>query len=106
MHPVLTAKSLMKASCIKSKTVTVLERAKRGMGFANLTDLRIENLIGAKDRVNKIELALQAELIHKLTSKNDKYCPKALVKSVIKLVGYSERLSTELKGKFNDWLRD
>ena len=81
-----------------------LERAKPELGLRNLSDLSLENLIGAKDKVSKFELALQAELIHKLTSRNDKYCPKLLVKSVIKLIGYAERLPTELKEKFNSWL--
>ena len=83
-----------------------LEKAKREMGLSNLTDLSLENMIGAKDMVNKIELALQAELIHRLTSKNDKYCPRVLVKTVVKFIGYSERLKPELKGKFDDWLKE
>ena len=44
------------------------EKAKREIGLSNLTDLSIENLIRAKDKLSKVELALQAELIHKLTS--------------------------------------
>ena len=83
-----------------------LEKAKRLLGLTNLTDLSLENLIGAKDRVNKIELALQAELIHKLTSKNETYCPIALVRTVVRLIGYSERLDTELKDKISNWLRN
>ena len=82
-----------------------LEKAKLELGLRNLTDLSIENLIGAKDELSKIELALQAELIHKLTSRKERYCPKGLVRSVIKLIGYSERLSIELKIKFDEWLR-
>ena len=83
-----------------------LERVKGLLGLGNLTDLSIENLIGAKDKVSKIELTIQAELIHRLTSTNIKYCPKELVKRVIKYIGYSERLSPELKARFDDVLRN
>ena len=83
-----------------------LERVKRELGLSNLSDLSMENLIGAKDKVNKIELALQAELIHKLTSSNESYCPIALVRRVVKIIGYSERLGIQLKARFNDWLKD
>ena len=93
--------------CPKARTSWLeLEKAKRELGLANLSDLSIENLLGAKDKVNKIELALQAELIHKLTSRNDSYCPIALVRMVVKVIGYSERLGIELKAKFNEWLGD
>ena len=76
------------------------------MGLSNLTDLSIENLIGAKDKVSKVELALQAELIHRLTSRGVTYQPRELVKVVIKYVGYNERLSISVKEKFDDWLRN
>ena len=83
-----------------------LERIKTQLGLGNLTDLSVENLIGAKDKVNKIELTLQAELIHRLTSTNAKYCPTELVKRIIKFIGYSERLSPVLKEKFEEVLRN
>ena len=82
-----------------------LERLKTRLQLRNLSDLSLENIVGAKDQVNKIELALQAELIHRLTSTNMRYCPKDLVKKVVKFVGYSERLSVEHKASFDSLIR-
>ena len=83
-----------------------LEGAKNILGLKTLTDLSIENLIGSKDCTGKIELALQAELIHRLTSRNIAYDPKVMVKVVIKFVSFNERLNETLKGKFDDLLRN
>ena len=83
-----------------------LERAKTRLGLNNLTDLSIENLVGAKDRITKLELALQAELLHRLTSSNARYCPKGMVNKVVKFIGYSETLSKAQKAKFNELLRE
>ena len=82
-----------------------LERLKTRLQLRNLSDLSLENIVGAKDQVNKIELALQAELIHRLTSTNTRYCPKELVKKVVKFIGYSERLSLEQKASFDSLIR-
>ena len=82
-----------------------LERVKGRLNLNILSDLSIENLIGAKDNVTKLELALQAELIHRLTSRNVTYQPKELVKIVIRYIGYSERLDEALKERFNEVLR-
>ena len=71
------------------------------MGLTALTNLRIENLMGAKDKQNKIELALNAELLHKLTSNGDKaYCPLQLVRSTIKVIGHCEKLDSTMKERF------
>ena len=83
-----------------------LERAKTRLGLNNLTDLSIENLVGAKDRITKLELVLQAELLHRLTSSNARYCPKGMVNKVVKFIGYSETLSKAQKAKFNELLRE
>ena len=83
-----------------------LERVKRELNLNVLTDLSIENLIGAKDNVTKIELALQAELIHRLTSTNESFQATGIVRSVVKFVGYSERLTPELKTKFEEAIRN
>ena len=79
-----------------------MERLKSALNLNNLSDLSIENLMGAKDRLSKLEFALQAELIHRLCSLNVKYCPKNLVKMVKKFIGYSERLSIEQKNLFDE----
>ena len=78
-----------------------LERVKITLGLDTLSDLSMENLLGAKDRLNKIELTLQAELVHRLTSTDAKFNPKELVKRIVKFIGYSERLSPEQKERFN-----
>ena len=40
----------------------LLERAKLRLNLQPLSDMSIENLLGAKDRVNRLELTLNAEL--------------------------------------------
>ena len=77
-----------------------LEDIKTRLGLSTLSDLTIENLVGAKDRLNKIELAIQAELIHKLMTKSDGYCPNQLAKAATLLVCSSEILLPGLKEKF------
>ena len=83
----------------------LLEENKRKLGLTTLSDLTIENLMGAKDRVNKIELALQAELILKLTSRGESYCPEQLVRSAIMLVCESESLEAPLKQEYKKFKR-
>ena len=81
-----------------------LEIFKRTIGLTPLTDLSIENLVGAKDQVKKLALALQAELMHKLTSINKITCPKRLVKAAVKFVGQAERINSDLKAKVDNYL--
>ena len=69
-----------------------------------MSDLSIENLLGAKDNLSKIELALNAELLVKLTTRSETYCPNQLVRSAVKLIGYSERLEPNLIEKFKEVL--
>ena len=84
---------------------TLLEENKRKLGLTTLSDLTIENLMGTKDRIGKIELALQAELILKLTSRSESYCPEQLVKSAIMLVCESESLSAAIKQEYKRFKR-
>ena len=87
--------------CQAAKTAwEKLNSFKERVGLRAQVDLTIENVIGAKDPVNKIELALNAELIHKLTSVSEHPSPERLVRSVIKLISYSEYLSIDLKAAF------
>ena len=81
-----------------------LECAKADIGLTSLSDFSIENLVGAKDNLSKIELTLQAELLHRLTSLNKISCPNRLVKAVIKFIGLSEKLEPDLKAKFDSYL--
>ena len=71
-----------------------------------MTDLTIENLVGAKDDVSKLELALQAELILKLSSKSEGYNPEQIVRAAVLLVCNSEALGQETKLKFDSFKRE
>ena len=87
------------------ETWSLLEENKRKLGLNTLSDLSIENLMGAKDRISKIELALQAELILKLTSRGESYCPEQLVRTAIMLVCESEKLDAAVKQEYNKFKR-
>ena len=63
----------------------------------------MENLVGAKDRLGKIELALQAELLLKLSSKGDEYCPGQMVRAAVKLVCNSEKLEDDVRAAYIDY---
>ena len=80
-----------------------LATAKDKLQLNQLTDLTIESIVGLKDRLTKKELALQAEVILKLTSMSESYCPKQLAKAAVLLVLNSEHLNPELKAKLNDY---
>ena len=82
-----------------------LEEAKRYLGLNTLMDRSIESLLGAKGRPNKIELALNAELLLKLTSRGEGYNPEQLVKSVVKLIGSSEKLDQAMREKFKSYVQ-
>ena len=83
-----------------------LERTKQRLNLNALTDLTIENLVGAKDDVSKLELALQAELILKLSSKSEGYNPEQIVRAAVLLVCNSEALGQETKLKFDSFKRE
>ena len=76
-----------------------LENIKQRFSLNTLTDLTAENLVGVKDDVSKLELALQAELLLKIISESEKYTPERLVKSSLKVISYCERLEPEVYGK-------
>ena len=67
--------------------------------------LTIENMLGAGERLDKISLALQAELLLKLSTKSEGYCPQQIVKSAIQLVYNSERVTNEKRELYVNWLR-
>ena len=81
-----------------------VKEAKQALGLQAMTDFSIENLLGAKDRMNKVELAINAEVLHKLTSRGDRYCPDQVVKAALKLISNSEPMAPELKRSFKDLL--
>ena len=80
-----------------------LEEAKTVIGLDNLSDRSINSILGAKGRPNKIELALNAELILKLTTRGEGYDPQQTVRSVVKLIGNSENLEAEIRDKFKSY---
>ena len=80
-----------------------LEVIKDKLSLTTLSDLSLENLVGAKDPLNKLELALQAELMLKLSTKSDGYCPKQVARAATMLVLNSEKLNTTLKEKFEEF---
>ena len=77
-----------------------LEEFKLRLDLSPLTDLSVENLVGAKDDLSKLELALQAEVLLRLSTKGDGYCPMQLVRSAVLLVANSEKLDVETKQRF------
>ena len=76
-----------------------LNEIKVKLGLNPTADLSVDNLVGAKERLNKIELALNAELILKLSTKSDGYCPKQVVKGAVRLIGALEPITVDLREK-------
>ena len=84
-----------------------LEAAKLKLNLKQLSDLSIDNLLGAKDRLSKVELALNAELLHKLAAiGGSEYCPTQMVKMVVKTVGNCEHLKGDLNLLFKELIRE
>ena len=83
-----------------------LGEVRRLLKLKDISDFTIENLIGAKDKLTKIELALQAEVILKLTSRSDGYDPEQLVNSAVKLVLGCEHLKDELRKEYDRYKRN
>ena len=84
----------------------LLDEAKTRLGLQTLPDLSLESLLGIKGNADKIELTLNAELIHKLTTRSEVYCPKNLTMTVIKFVSYAEKLDATESNKFKRLLRE
>ena len=83
-----------------------LENLKVKTGLNRMSDLSIENLLGAKDKITKLELALNAELLMKLSTRSEPYCPQQLAHAALKLISYSERLKPEQRQLFKNALTD
>ena len=80
----------------------LLDAVKIRLGLSQLADHSLENLLGARDKLSKIELALQAELLHKIISKGTGYNPERLVAATVKVISYSERLEPQLGERFKN----
>ena len=84
-----------------------LDEAKIKLNLSPLTDLTIENLVGAGDRLDKLELTLNAELLHRLAASGGKeYCPIQVVKMAIKTIGTCECLEGEQLNRFKELIRE
>ena len=93
------------AECPRAvETWRIANEAKQSLGLHVLTDYSIENLLGTKDRLSKLELAINAEILHKLTSRGEGYCSTQVVKASLKLISNSEKLTPELKRRFDEYL--
>ena len=94
--------------CPKATTAwNELNAAKASLGLKPLSELSIENILGTKDNQSKIELALSAELLHRLAAfGNNDYCPNLMVKMVIRTIGHCEELELELQRRFKEMMRD
>lgn len=82
-----------------------LDEARNMLQVATPSTLTIENILGAGERIDKISLALQAELLLRLSTKSDGYCPQQIAKAATKLVFSSETLSNEKLELYKNWLR-
>ena len=86
---------------------TELNAAKVSLGLNPLSELSIENILGTKDNQSKLELALSAELLHRLAAfGNNDYCQNLMVKMVIRTIGHCEVLEPELQRRFKEMMRD
>ena len=74
-----------------------LEDIKIQAGLTPLTDLTLESIMGVKDNIGKIELALQAELLHRLASTSQPYEPHTIVKAAVKFVNTCEQIHATSK---------
>ena len=84
---------------------SLLAEAKDTLNMNSLSDTSIENVLGAKDDLTKLELTLQAELVLRLSTKGDGYCPRQLVHSVITFIGNVETLNEADKENFKRYKR-
>ena len=92
--------------CPKARETWIkLNEARNLLQLESPATLTLENLVGAGDRLPKLSLALQAEVLLKLSIKSDGYCPQQIVKSAIMVVLNSERLDNEKRELFNNWRR-
>ena len=82
-----------------------LDEAINQLQITRPSTLTIENILGAGERLDKISLALQAELLLKLSSRSEGYCPQQIARSAIQVVFNSEKLSNERRELYKNWAR-
>ena len=89
-------------TCTKAReTWQKLDEIKSVLGLTITSDHSIENLVGAKEPVSNLDLALQAEVILKLSTKGEGYCPSQLARAATLLVCRSEKLKPDIKERFD-----
>ena len=82
-----------------------MNEAKNSLDLTVVNPLTLENILGAGERLDKLDLALQAELLLRLSSKGEGYHPEQVVRSAVSLVFNSERLNDEKMQLFKNWKR-
>ena len=75
------------------------------LGLMPLSALTLENILGANDNLSKLELALNAELVHRLASSKEHPNPDSLVRSIGQFIYHSESLDLDLKVAFKREMR-
>ena len=77
-----------------------LNEVKFKLDLKQLNNISIESILGIDETLNRVELALNAELLHKLTSVgSEEYSVLEIVKSTLKIITNCEPLNPELKEK-------
>ena len=85
------------------KAWETLERYKSRLGLNPMQSINLVEALGVSDYIGKIELALNAELLHKLAAVGGKsYCPTEIVKSVVKTIANGEKLNQDKQNKFRE----
>ena len=82
-----------------------LDEVKSRLGLETMGDRSLEGLLGTTEPLGKLELTLNAELLHRLAS-SKKYVPMQLVNSVVKFISSCETLGTEISNKFKEIIRE
>ena len=92
--------------CPKARETWIkFNEAKNSLELTVVNPLTLENILGAGERLDKLDLALQAELLLRLSSKGEGYHPEQVVRSAVSLVFNSERLNDEKMQLFKNWKR-
>ena len=92
--------------CPKARETWIkFNEAKNSLELTVVNLLTLENILGAGERLDKLDLALQAELLLRLSSKGEGYHPEQVVRSAVSLVFNSERLNDEKMQLFKNWKR-
>jgi hypothetical protein len=87
---------------LAARAWTRLEKGIEEIGLQSLPHITLESVLGTGDQINpnKVEMALRAELITRLTMKGGtSYCPEAMAKASIRSIATCEKLAVDLRLK-------